>query len=96
MYSSESQMTQKVLLKDVHDRKILHTEFLKVQYIIIQAIFSRKPMKKFAVTDEKIFHVHKAFNHKNNSHVDMRTSHSQPLEKDCQHGDEETKNKILS
>ena len=24
--------------KDVHDRKILHTEFFKVQYVIIQAI----------------------------------------------------------
>ena len=29
--------------------------FFKVQNIIIQAIRSRKSMKKFAVTDEKIF-----------------------------------------
>ena len=33
---------------------------LKVQYIIIQAIFGRKFMKKFTVTDEKIFRVYKA------------------------------------
>ena len=51
-------------LKDVHDRKILHTEFFKVQYIIIQAVLSRKFMKKSVVTDEKIFCVYKAFDHK--------------------------------
>ena len=39
--------------KDVLDRKILHTEFLEVQYIIIQAILGRKLMKKSTVTDEK-------------------------------------------
>ena len=70
---------------------------LKVQYIIIiQAILSRKSMKKIAVTDEKIFHVFYAFDHKNNSHADMRTSHAQLLEKDCQHGEQDSKNKILS
>ena len=50
--------------KDVRDRKILYTEFFKVQYIIIQAILSRKSMKKFAVTDGKIFRVYKAFDRK--------------------------------
>ena len=38
--------------------------FFKVQYIIIQAIFSRKSMKKFGITDEKIFRVYKAFDRK--------------------------------
>ena len=38
--------------------------FFKVQYIIIQAILSRKSMKKIAVTDEKIFRVYKAFDRK--------------------------------
>ena len=38
--------------------------FFKVKYIIIQAILSRKSIKKFAVTDEKIFRVNKAFNSK--------------------------------
>ena len=33
-------------VKDVRDSKILHTEFFKVQCIIIQAILSRKSMKK--------------------------------------------------
>ena len=42
-------------LKDVRESKTLHTEVFKVQYIIIQAILSRKSMKIFAVTDEKIF-----------------------------------------
>ena len=35
--------------------------FFKLQYTIIQAMLSRKLMKKFAVTDEKIFRVYKAF-----------------------------------
>ena len=53
-------------------------------------------MKKFAVTDEKIFHVNEAFDHKNNSHANMKTSHAQRLEKGCQHGEEDSKNKTLS
>ena len=53
-------------------------------------------MKKIAVSDEKIFRVFRAFDRKNNSHVDMRTSHAQRLEKGCQHGEEDSKNKILS
>ena len=55
--------------------------FFKVQKIIIHAILSRKSMKKFAVTDENIFHVYKAFDRKNNSHADMRTSHAQRWKK---------------
>ena len=50
--------------KDVCDRKIPHTDFLKVYYIIVQVILSRKSMKKFTVTDEKIFRVYKAFDRK--------------------------------
>ena len=38
--------------------------FFNVQYIIIQAIFSRKSLKKFVITDEKIFRVFKAFDRK--------------------------------
>ena len=53
--------------------------FFKVQYIIIQAILSRKWMKKFAVTDEK--YSIRLLTVKNNSHADMRTSHTQLLEK---------------
>ena len=37
------------------NRKILCTEFFKVQYIIIQAILCRYSMKKIIVTNEKIF-----------------------------------------
>ena len=65
--------------------------FFKVQYLIIQAILSR-----IAVTDEKIFYVYQAFYHKNNSHADMRTSHAQLLGKGSEHGEEDSKNKILS
>ena len=86
----------KISLKDVRDIKILHAEFFKVQYIIIQSILSRKSMKKFAVIDEKIFHVYKAFDRKNNSYADMRTSHTQLSGKGCQHGEKDSKNKILS
>ena len=52
------------ILNDVRDKKILHTEFFKVQYIIIQAVLGRKFMKTFTITDEKIFCVCKAFDHK--------------------------------
>ena len=38
--------------------------FLKVQYIISQAILSRKLMKKFTVTNEKIFRVYEVFGSK--------------------------------
>ena len=51
-------------LKDVRDRQILHTDFLKVKYIIIPAILNRKSMQKFTVTDEKLFRVYKAFDRK--------------------------------
>ena len=66
--------------------------FCKVQYIIIQAIIGRTSMRNF----EKIFHVYKVFDRKNNSHADMRTSHAQLVEKGCQHGEEDSRNKILS
>ena len=46
-------------IKDV--RKILHTIFFKVKYIVIQVILSRKSMKKVTITDEEIFRVYKAF-----------------------------------
>ena len=39
--------------KDDRNRKILPTEFLKVQCVIIQSIFGRKSVKKSAVTVEK-------------------------------------------
>ena len=45
-------------------------------------------MKKFKVTDEKIFHVYKRFDCNNNSHADMRISHAQLLGKGCQRGEE--------
>ena len=47
-------------------------------------------MKKIAVTNEKIFHVYEAFDRKNNSHADMRTSHGQLLEKGFQHEEEDS------
>ena len=41
--------------KDDCDMKILPTEFLKVLYIIIQAIRSQKSTKKMTIIDEKRF-----------------------------------------
>ena len=52
-------------------------------------------MKKIAVTDEKIPHIKKAFDHKKYSYTELRTSYTQPLEKGSQHGEEYSKNKIL-
>ena len=45
-HDMESNHFGSLTVKDVRDRKILHTEFFKVQYIIIQAVLSRKLMKK--------------------------------------------------
>ena len=53
--------------------------FLKVQYIISQAILNRKLMKKFTVKTEQIFCVYKASDRKNDSHTDLRTSHAELL-----------------
>ena len=83
-------------LKDVRDRKILHTDFLKFQYTIIQAILSGKSMKELTVTNEKIFRVCKAFTVKNNSHTDLRTSYVHLSEKGNQYREEDYENKILS
>ena len=71
--------------------------FFQVKYIIIQAIClvenRRKnlqlPMKKYSMS-VRLLTV------KNNSHADMRTSHAHPLEQGCQHGEEDSKNRILS
>ena len=69
--------------------------FFKIQCIIIQAILSRKSMKKFVgVTVEKYSVSIRLLTVKSNSNADMRTSHEQHLEKGCQHGD--SRNKILS
>ena len=62
----------------------------------MQAILSRKSMKKFAVTDEKYSVSIRRLTVKNNGHADMRTSHAQLLEKSFQHGEEYSKNKLFS
>ena len=49
-------------------------EFFKVQYIIIQAILGRKSMKKYSMSVMLLTVRYK-------SHVDMRTSKAQLLEK---------------
>ena len=69
--------------------------FLKVQYIIIQAILSRKSMKNLQLPMKKYSISLTLLTVKNNSHADMRTSHAQLLEKGCQHGEEDSKNKVL-
>ena len=45
-----SEQSHSSSFKDVRDRKILHTESS-----VYQATLCRKSIKKFAVTDEKIF-----------------------------------------
>ena len=70
--------------------------FFQVQHIIIQAILGQKSMKKFAVTNKKYSVSIKLLTVKNNSFPDMRTSDAQLLEKGVQHGEEDSRNKILS
>ena len=86
------------LIKDVSDRnsKILRTEFFESSIYYYSSYNWSKFMKKITVTDEKIFHVHKAFDHKNNSHADLRTSHAHLSEKGCQCSEKDSKNKVLS
>ena len=70
--------------------------FFKVQYIIIQAILSRKSMKKLAVTDEKYSMSSRLLTLKNSSPCGYEDFPSTALEKGCQHGEENSKNKTLS
>ena len=70
--------------------------FLKVQHISMQAILGRKLMKKITVTDEKYSLSIRLLTIKNNSHADLRSSHTQLSEKDCQYIEEDSENKILS
>ena len=56
--------SQMVLLRMSATERSYTQNFFKLQYIIIQAILSRKSMKKSTVTDEKIFRVYKAFDRK--------------------------------
>ena len=51
--------------------------------------------EKISVTDENIFRVCKAFDRKNNSHTDLRTSHAQLSEEFCQYREEDSESKIL-
>ena len=83
-----------IRVKDVSDRKILHTEFFQSSVHYYSSYWlSRKSMKKFAVTDEKYSVSIRLPTVKNNSHADM---HTQLLEKGFQHGEEDSKSKILS
>ena len=59
-------------------------------------MLGRQLIEKVTVTDEKVFRVYNAFDHKNNSHTDLRTSHAQLSGKGCQYREEDSKNKILS
>ena len=83
------------VFKDVCDSKILYTEFFEVQYIIIEAILSRKLMKKITVTDEKYSVSIRLLTVKDNSHTDLRTSHAQVLGKSNQYREEDSENKIV-
>ena len=72
-------------------------KFLKVQYIIIQAILSRNMMKKFTFMDENFkYSVSIRLLTVKISHTDLRTSRVQLSEKGCQYREEDSENKILS
>ena len=74
--------------------------YFKRRYLIIYNYYSNytwlKIGEKITVIDEKIFRVYEAFDHKNSSHADLRTSHAQLSEKGSQYKEEESENKILS
>ena len=70
--------------------------FLKVEYIVIEAILSRKSMKKIIVTDEKYSVSIRLLIVKYNNHTNLRTSHAQFLGKGIQYREEDSENKTLS
>ena len=70
--------------------------FFEVEDIIIQAILSRKSMKNLQLPMKEYSMSIRLLTVKNNSHADMRTFHAQLLEKGCQHGEEDSKNRIFS
>ena len=69
--------------------------FLKVQYIIIQAILDRKLMKKFTVTDEKYSVSIRLLTVKNNSHTDLKTFGAQLSENGCLYGEEDSEKNFV-
>ena len=70
--------------------------FSKVQYIIIQVILSRKSMKNLQLPTKKYSVSIRLLTVKNNSHMDLKTSHAQLSEKGCQYREEDYENKSLS
>ena len=75
-------------------RSYLQT-FLKFQYIIIQAILSRKSMKKVTVTDEKPFVFTRLLTIKHTSGTNLGTSHTQLSDRSCQYREEDSKIKLF-
>ena len=62
---------------------VLPHNFLKLQYVIIQAILSRKSMKKFTVADEKNSAFITLLTVKDTSSTNLTTSHTQLSEESC-------------
>ena len=76
-------------------RKILHTELFLSSVYYSSNTWS-KIDEKFAVADNKYSMSINLLTVKYNSFADMRTSHAQLLERGVQHGEEDSRNKILS
>ena len=70
--------------------------FFKIQCTTIQAILSRKSMKKIPLPMKKYSVSVRLLTVKNNSHTNLRTSDAQLSEKGCQYREEDYENKILS
>ena len=70
--------------------------FLKFTILLFNLYFVENRLKSLQLPMKKYSMSIRLLTIKNNSHADMRTSHAQLLEKGCQHGEEASKNKILS
>ena len=87
---------QKVYCLRVSTTERFYTQiFLKVRHTIIQAILSRKSMKKLQLPMKKYSVSVRLLTVKYNSHTDFRTSRAQFSRKGCQYRKEESGNKIL-
>ena len=83
----------------MHDRKILHrdpTFVLKFSILLFKLYLVENRSKILQLPMKKHSMSIRLFTIKNDSHADIRTPHAQLLEEGCYHGEEDSKNKILS
>ena len=83
-------------LKDVHERKILRTDFFKSNVLLFKLYLAENRQKNLQLPLKRYSMSTRLLTIKSNSHTDLRTSHAQLSEKGCQYGEEDREHKLLS